>query len=121
MSIAITRGYLVQIGGPPIDGRTVLVQDGWITAVGPATGVSIPDDVATISADGSWVLPGLVEAHSHFGQLECQVGDGGTEPDRANRVRSRRAVHFPYADPLRDAEPDESGPWQVRERRPVGL
>lgn len=53
-----------------IDGGTVLLEDGKISAVGPAAEVDIPDGADIIDADGQPVTPGLVEAHSHTGMSE---------------------------------------------------
>ncbi|ADJ14799.1 amidohydrolase [Halalkalicoccus jeotgali] len=66
---AITNGdvhTLTEAGS--IEGGTVLVEDGAITAVG--TDVEIPDGVREIDAGGKPVTPGLVDAHSHAGVSE---------------------------------------------------
>ncbi|MFD1049326.1 amidohydrolase, partial [Kibdelosporangium lantanae] len=63
MTVAITGGYVVPIKGEPIDGGTVLVEDGKIVAVGTDADVDVPDDAEVVDAAGMWVLPGFVEAH----------------------------------------------------------
>ena len=64
-SVAIVGGRVVPIAGEPVDGGTVLVEDGRIVAVGGD--VAVPAGVRVLDAAGSWVLPGFVEAHGHVG------------------------------------------------------
>jgi len=76
-SVAIVGGRVVPVSGPSIDGGTVLIADGKITAVG--AGVPVPDDVPVIDAAGKWVLPGFVEAHGHVGVHEEAEGWAGSD------------------------------------------
>jgi imidazolonepropionase-like amidohydrolase len=76
-AVAITGGRVVPISGDPIDGGTVLVADGKITAVG--ADVRVPDGVPVVDATGSWVLPGFVEAHGHVGVHEEAEGWAGSD------------------------------------------
>jgi imidazolonepropionase-like amidohydrolase len=92
MDVAITGGYVVPIDGEPIDGGTVLIQDGRIAAVGTAAEVEIPDDVVEVEADGSWVLPGFIEAHGHLGvheDGEAWAGNDTNEMTDPNGARFR--------------------------------
>ncbi|MFB9428200.1 amidohydrolase [Streptoalloteichus tenebrarius] len=79
MRLAITGGYVVPVDGDPIEGGTVLVEDGRITAVGPAGEVTVPADAEVVDAAGQWVLPGFVEAHGHVGV--CEEGEGWAGED----------------------------------------
>ncbi|GAA3424259.1 amidohydrolase [Streptosporangium sandarakinum] len=98
MNVAIAGGYVVPVDGEPIDGGTVLIQDGKITAVGPAAEVAVPEGVTTVDAGGSWVLPGFVEAHAHLGVHEEAEGWAGqdtnemTDPVGA-RMRALDAIN----------------------------
>jgi imidazolonepropionase-like amidohydrolase len=74
-SVAITGGRVVPIEGEPIDGGTVLVIDGRIAAVG--ADLEPPPGVDVIDATGRWVLPGLVDAHTHLGAREEGEGWAG--------------------------------------------
>jgi imidazolonepropionase-like amidohydrolase len=75
-SFAITGGRVVPVEGPVIDQGTVLVTDGRIAAVsGP--GAALPRDVPVIDASGKWVLPGLIDAHTHLGAREEGEGWAG--------------------------------------------
>lgn len=98
MDIAITSGYVVPVDGDPVDGGTVLISDGRITAVGPDSQVTVPAGARVVDAAGKWVLPGFVEAHGHIGVHEESVGWAGddtnemTDPNGA-RMRALDAVN----------------------------
>jgi imidazolonepropionase-like amidohydrolase len=95
-SVAIVGGRVVPITGEPVDGGTVLIEDGKITAVG--ADVAVPDGASVIDAAGSWVLPGFIEAHGHVGVYEEAEGWAGsdtnelTEPVTA-QVRALDAIN----------------------------
>ncbi|MFI7637606.1 amidohydrolase [Nonomuraea sp. NPDC049400] len=106
MNFAITSGYVVPIDGDPIDGGTVLVQNGKIVAVG--RGVAVPEGIPVVDAAGGWVLPGFVEAHGHLGVHEEAEGWAGqdtnemTDPNGA-RLRALDAINpadLAFADAL---------------------
>jgi imidazolonepropionase-like amidohydrolase len=98
MNVAITGGHVVPVDGAPVDGGTVLIQDGKIVAVGPDAEVDVPDGVEIVDAGGSWVLPGFVEAHGHLGVHEEAEGWAGqdtnemTDPNGA-RMRALDAIN----------------------------
>jgi len=95
-AVAIVGGTVVPVTGEPVEGGTVLVQDGKITAVG--AGLAVPDGARLIDAAGSWVLPGFIEAHGHLGVHEEAEGWAGqdtnemTEPVTAH-VRAMDAIN----------------------------
>src|SRR5215469_11652849 len=77
-SIAITGGRVVPVEGDPVEGGTVLVTDGRIEAV-LAPGEALPGQATVIDAAGKWVLPGLIDAHTHLGAYEDGMGWAGTD------------------------------------------
>ncbi len=76
-SVAIVNAYLVPVAGDPVEGGTVLIESGRITAVG--RDVAIPADIDVVDASGKWVLPGFVEAHGHVGIDEEANGPAGDD------------------------------------------
>jgi len=88
----------VPVDGDPVDGGTVLIRDGKISAVGPSADVDVPDGLPTVDASGQWVLPGFIEAHGHVGVWEESEGWAGqdtnemTDPNGA-RLRALDAVN----------------------------
>jgi imidazolonepropionase-like amidohydrolase len=99
-TLAITGGHVVPVADPPIERGTVIVQDGRITAVGPGHSVDVPRSARVIDATGRWVLPGLVEAHSHLGvSEEGEAGDPVNEATEVNTARLRVLDGINPADP----------------------
>jgi len=94
--IAITGGKVLTITGGTIEGGTVLIDGGKITAVG--AGIPIPPGAEVIDAKGKWVTPGLIDAHSHlavFGEPSLPAtadGNERTDPNTA-QVRGRDALN----------------------------
>src|SRR5487761_969066 len=75
---AITGGRVVPIEGEPIDGGTVLVEDGKIAAIG-GPGFEVPAGTEVIDASCKWVLPGFIDAHAHVGVHEEAEGWEGND------------------------------------------
>jgi len=50
-----------------INHGTILVSDGKIEAIGSASSIQIPEGYSLIDASDRWVMPGIVEAHTHIG------------------------------------------------------
>lgn len=83
---AIVGGYVVPVGAAPIEGGTVLIEDGRITHVGAEADVEVPEDAELVDASGSWVLPGFIDAHAHLGVHED--GEGSPFHLRAHCTRT---------------------------------
>ena len=105
-AIAITGGRVVPVEGDPIDGGTVVLQDGTIAAVeGP--GYAVPDGAEVVDATGKWVLPGFIDAHAHVGVSEEAEGWAGQDTNERTspvtaQVRALDAIN-PADLGLRDA------------------
>jgi imidazolonepropionase-like amidohydrolase len=69
-----------------IDHGVVLVRDGRIEAVGAARDVAIPADARVIDVGASWVMPGMIDLHSHVG------GPGGDVNDMVFQCNSELRV-----------------------------
>ena len=63
--IAVRGGTVFTMAGDPIEGGTVLIEDGKITGVG--AGLSVPSGYSVIDAEGFVVMPGLVSPRSYVG------------------------------------------------------
>jgi len=55
---------------PPMDNATIVVRDGKIVSVGPASRAQVPAGAERVSLDGKTVIPGIVNAHGHVGNTE---------------------------------------------------
>ncbi len=80
-------------GAPAVPNAVVVVRDGRIDCAGPASACRVPEGVAATDARGSWIVPGLVDAHVHF----SQTGWADGRPDAFDV----RAAH-PYDETVRD-------------------
>ena len=67
-TIAITGGKVYPVSGPQIDGGTVVIVNGRITAVG--SNVAIPAGAQRIDATGKIVTPGFVNSSTQLGVQE---------------------------------------------------
>lgn len=63
--IAVRGDVVHTMAGEPIADGVVVIEDGLITAVGPASSTAIPDGMQVLSAPV--VTPGLIDAHSVVG------------------------------------------------------
>ncbi len=63
--VAVRGETIHTMAGPPIQSGVVVVQDGKIAAVGPASEVAIPPGVEVLTA--KVVTPGLIDAHTVLG------------------------------------------------------
>jgi len=52
-------------GRATIDHAVILVRDGRIEAVGGASSVEIPNGYETIDVGSNWIMPGMIDLHSH--------------------------------------------------------
>ena len=70
--IAITGGKVITNTGAPIEGGTVLLNDGVV--VGVQAGTSVPAGYRQVDATGKWVTPGIVAGLSQIGSAEDVKG-----------------------------------------------
>ena len=64
-AIAFAGGTVIDgTGAPPAENATVVVEDGHITCVGDC---AVPPEAQHVDVSGSYILPGLVDVHVHYG------------------------------------------------------
>jgi imidazolonepropionase-like amidohydrolase len=98
--IAITGGRVVPVEGEPVEGGTVLINDGRISVLaGP--GYQPPADAVRVDATGKWVLPGFVDAHTHLGARE--EGEGWAGHD-TNELTGPVQAHVRVLDAINPAD-----------------
>lgn len=65
--LAIVGGTALPMAGEAIvRDAVVLVADGKIQQVGPASRVAVPEGYAVVDAKGKWVTPGLIDSNAHM-------------------------------------------------------
>ena len=62
---AIVNATVIPVTSPEIQDGTVLVQEGKIVAVG--TDISIPSGIEIFDVGGRYLMPGIIDVHSHMG------------------------------------------------------
>lgn len=99
-----------QSGTLKYDNGYILVKDGKIAAVGPMD--ECPEDNEIIDAKGRFILPGLVDAHTHVGILEDSVGFEG---DDVNEMTDPVTPHLRGIDGIyhSDRSFEEARQWGV--------
>ena len=82
---AITGGTIITVGTAGIiEKGTLLIRDGKIVAVGKD--VSVPAGALVIDAAGRFVIPGIIDAHSHTA-VDGNVNEGSDSVTAEVRVR----------------------------------
>lgn len=67
-NLVITGARIIDgTGANPIENGTLVISDGKVRSVGPASSVTYPEDAEVIDASGKTLMPGLINAHGHVG------------------------------------------------------
>ncbi len=81
--IAFTGATIHTMGGTSgtgtIENATLVIHEGEIVAVG--AGVTIPADAERRDASGMVIMPGIVDTHSHIGQVSGADSSAAIQPD----------------------------------------
>lgn len=65
---ALVGATLINPGAPPIRDAVVVVRDGRILCAGAQANCRVPSDARTVDVRGTWIIPGLIDAHVHYSQ-----------------------------------------------------
>jgi imidazolonepropionase-like amidohydrolase len=72
--ILFKNGQVITVSGETIPGGDILIQGTKIVKVGK--GLSVPSGTEVIDLNGRWVMPGIIDSHSHIA-LEGDVNEMG--------------------------------------------
>lgn len=102
-TVAITGGKVViGDGSAPIDGGTVLMENGRVVAAG--RNVAIPANASRVDASGKWVTPGIFAGFSRIGLVEVGAVRSTNDMNASDSVFSAALdVQFainPFASPV---------------------
>lgn len=73
--VLITNATVLTVTNGTLENTDILVRNGQITQIGE--GLSAPSGVETIDASGKYVMPGIIDAHSH---IAISAVNEGTNP-----------------------------------------
>ena len=96
-TVVVRAGHLIDPAkGSVTDNQVILVKDGKISEIGPA--VTTPPGATVIDLSKQWVLPGLVDAHTHITMnLPVNPPGGSLWEDKlvheSNAFRAARGLH----------------------------
>jgi len=88
---AIVGATVVDLyGDEPIEDAVVLIEGEKIIAIGGAATVDVPSTAEVINADGTWLIPGLMNMHVHLGL----VLPGKLEAELANETEGELVLRM---------------------------
>lgn len=91
---AIVGATLVDLNGrAPIEQAVVLVEGERIKALGAVADITVPDNAEVIDASGTWLIPGLMNMHVHYGL----VLPGKMQAELANETEAELALRMAAA------------------------
>jgi imidazolonepropionase-like amidohydrolase len=79
--IALAGARILTIAGPEIQNGVLVVQSGRIVAVGPMGAVTVPPAAKRIDVAGKIIMPGLIDTHSHIGEMDGGDNSSTIQPD----------------------------------------
>ncbi len=88
--VLIRGGTVLPITGPMLRNGSVLIIDGKIAAIGE--NIEAPADITVIDAAGRFVMPGIVDCHSHLG-CDDSVNEGTLSVTSEVRIRDILTAH----------------------------
>lgn len=106
--IAISGGTIHTNHGAPIENGVLLIENGEIQQVGAQSSIQIPPNAQTIDATGKHIIPGLVDAASHYG-----ISNNNLSETAAPINPQRRAIDA-FAPRMLDSEAN-TGPMRAVE------
>ncbi|HEY6553227.1 MAG TPA: amidohydrolase family protein [Vicinamibacteria bacterium] len=74
-------GRVIPIAGPEIPNGVVVIERGKIVAVGPEGSTKVPSGAIRHDLSGKVLMPGLVDTHSHIGDVAGADASAPIQPD----------------------------------------
>ena len=97
--LALVGGRVVPAPGEEIEAGVILVDAGRIVAV--EARATVPSGAEIVDVTGRWLLPGLVDAHTHVGILEEGIGWAGND---VNEMTDPITPHLRAIDAINPAD-----------------
>lgn len=78
---AFTGATLMPVSEQAIENGVLIIEDGSIVAVGSAENTRVPSGAKTIDVSGSVIIPGIIDTHSHIGEVAGADGSDPIQPE----------------------------------------
>ncbi len=101
-AIAIRGATILTAAGKVIQGGTIVLSGGAITAIGADASVAIPAGARIVDGTGKFVTPGIIDAHSHIGVYSApssRAHDDGNESTAPTTAQARAEYAYWPQDP----------------------
>ena len=89
--VLLTAAALIDGTGAPPRVVDILIEDGRIAAIGEE--IEAPETARVLDLEGSWVAPGLVDAHVHVGTTPGSTYRSDT-PEQADEIHLHQLRAF---------------------------
>lgn len=94
-AFAILHATVLPVSGPALPDTPILVDQGKIVAIGGA----VPAGITTIDATGGYLMPGLIDMHSHMGVYAWPDAGASSDGNEAVEPFTPRVWSFDSFDP----------------------
>lgn len=81
MRTAFVGARIIPVVGTPIANGYLLIHKGKIVEIGDATDKVFTADTVIVNVKGKVIMPGLVDTHSHIGEVAGADGSGPIQPE----------------------------------------
>ena len=89
LALLAKKALIAKLDGEQVvDNAVLLIKDGVIEAVAPASSTAIPPDYVVKDLGPLWVMPGMIDLHSHVGGSMFDINDGVYVTNPELKVRS---------------------------------
>jgi len=78
---AFVGATVMPVAGPPVEDGVLVIRDASIQAVGARGEIDIPDGATVVDVSGRVIIPGLVDTHSHIGEVAGADASGPIQPE----------------------------------------
>ncbi|MBM3977907.1 MAG: amidohydrolase family protein [Planctomycetes bacterium] len=78
---AFVGARILPVSGPPLENGVLVVRGARIAAIGSRDAVAVPAGALVHDATGKWLIPGLVDTHSHIGEASGADSSAPIQPD----------------------------------------
>lgn len=97
---AIVNGKVYTMAGQVIENGTILIEAGKIKAVG--SNLEVPAGAEVIDAAGKFVMPGIIDAHTHIGVYEEGIGFEGADGNEMTNPSTPHVRALDAINPMED-------------------